>query len=136
MFLIPFIDMLNHKSPIETKWNYDSEKQGFIVKSLVDVPRGSIVNGSYGDKLNNYKTYQWYGFIDDKNPHNSFRFDLKISENTTDWETKLEHLSHPRYHQQTFDLSFDFEPQFLNMLSFARYIVFNEGKQNIYLAKN
>jgi histone-lysine N-methyltransferase SETD3 len=38
--LVPFADMLNHKVPKETVWNYSHEKKGFFIQSLKDINLG------------------------------------------------------------------------------------------------
>ncbi len=38
--LAPFADMLNHKVPKETVWNYSQEKAGFFIKSLKNISIG------------------------------------------------------------------------------------------------
>jgi hypothetical protein len=38
--LAPFADMLNHKLPKETAWNFVQSDQGFAIESLVDIAEG------------------------------------------------------------------------------------------------
>ena len=45
--LAPFADMLNHKLPKQTSWNYIDEREGFVIESLEDIPLGVEVFDSY-----------------------------------------------------------------------------------------
>lgn len=38
--MAPFADMLNHKLPKQTAWNYVDDKNGFEIYSLEDIPAG------------------------------------------------------------------------------------------------
>lgn len=32
--LVPFADMLNHRLPKQTAWNYSDEMNGFVIESI------------------------------------------------------------------------------------------------------
>ena len=38
--LVPFADMLNHRLPKETAWNFSNEMNGFVIESLTDIEIG------------------------------------------------------------------------------------------------
>ena len=54
--------MLNHRRPKQTSWFYSNEKEGFIIESLEDIPRGEPIYDSYGKKCNS-RFFLNYGFI-------------------------------------------------------------------------
>eukprot|EP01017_Pseudomicrothorax_dubius_P027102 TRINITY_DN3084_c0_g1_i10.p2 TRINITY_DN3084_c0_g1~~TRINITY_DN3084_c0_g1_i10.p2 ORF type:complete len:598 (-),score=164.66 TRINITY_DN3084_c0_g1_i10:1899-3692(-) len=59
---VPLADMLNHRRPKQTSWQYDQVRGGFIIESLEDIPRGEQVYDSYGKKCNS-RFFLNYGFI-------------------------------------------------------------------------
>lgn len=67
--LAPFADMLNHKLPKETSWNYIQAEQGFAIESIVDLPAGVEICDSYGKKCNSRYLLN-YGFLLEDNPEN------------------------------------------------------------------
>lgn len=60
--LAPFADMLNHKLPKQTAWNYIDQREGFVIESLEDIPAGVEVFDSYGKKCNSRYLLN-YGFV-------------------------------------------------------------------------
>lgn len=38
--LVPFADMLNHRQPKQTVWNYEESVNGFVIESLQDIEVG------------------------------------------------------------------------------------------------
>lgn len=67
--LVPLADMLNHKLPRETKWNYDSPTRGFVITALTEIEQGAQVFDSYGRKCNG-RFFVNYGFALDVNEDN------------------------------------------------------------------
>ena len=65
--LAPFADMLNHKLPKQTAWNYVQAENGFGIESLTDIPEGTEVFDSYGKKCNTRYLLN-YGFVIPDNP--------------------------------------------------------------------
>lgn len=59
---VPMADMLNHKRPKQTTWQYTDEKQGFVIEALHDINRNEEVFDSYGKKCNS-RFFLNYGFI-------------------------------------------------------------------------
>lgn len=59
--LVPLADLLNHKRPRETSWNFDDTTQCFIITSLCDIKQYSNVYDSYGRKCNS-RFFVNYGF--------------------------------------------------------------------------
>ena len=50
--LCPVADMLNHRRPRETKWNYSTSREMFVVESLGPLKAGTELLDSYGRKCN------------------------------------------------------------------------------------
>ena len=50
--LAPFADMLNHRLPKQSSWNYVPQEEGFVIESLVEVESGMELFDSYGRKCN------------------------------------------------------------------------------------
>lgn len=67
--LVPLADMLNHRLPKQTSWLYCDRSRGFVVTSLKEIPPGSEVFDSYGQKCNSRFLLN-YGFVLPNNPHN------------------------------------------------------------------
>jgi histone-lysine N-methyltransferase SETD3 len=65
--LAPFADMLNHKLPKQTAWNYVQAESGFAIESLTEIPQGAEVFDSYGRKCNSRYLLN-YGFVIPDNP--------------------------------------------------------------------
>ena len=65
--LAPFADMLNHRLPKQTTWNYIDDQQGFLIESLQHIDSGVEVFDSYGKKCNSRYLLN-YGFVVDLNP--------------------------------------------------------------------
>ena len=61
--LVPFAEMLNHKSSQQTGFWYSDEEKAFVFEACEDIKKGSEVSTSYGAKGNNNLLFN-YGFID------------------------------------------------------------------------
>lgn len=82
--LAPFADMLNHKLPKQTSWNYIDEKGGFEIYSLQDIPAGVEVFDSYGKKCNSRYLLN-YGFLTPDNPDNQVVIFTRLSACDRTW---------------------------------------------------
>lgn len=67
--LVPVADMLNHHMPKQTSWYYCDSSNGFVIQSLREIPAGSEIFDSYGQKCNSRFLLN-YGFTLPENPHN------------------------------------------------------------------
>ena len=76
---VPLADMLNHRRPRQTSWNYDQERQGFVIDAMENIERGEEVLDSYGKKCNSRFLLN-YGFINRDNDANEYPFKAKLSE--------------------------------------------------------
>jgi len=84
---VPLADMLNHRRPKQTSWFYSNEKEGFIIESLEDVPRGEPVYDSYGKKCNS-RFFLNYGFIVQENDGNEVAIKVHFKSNDSCLELK------------------------------------------------
>ena len=66
---VAYADMLNHKRPRQTTWNYTDDRRGFVIDALDDIKRGEQVYDSYGKKCNS-RFFLNYGFINLNNDAN------------------------------------------------------------------
>ena len=78
--LAPFADILNHKSPSDTVWDFDEITNSFTIKSKSNVPKGEEVFDSYGIKSNrDYLLY--YGFTMNNSTYNKFKVGILLKFN-------------------------------------------------------
>lgn len=61
--IVPLADMLNHRSPASTKWNYDDKDIGFTIHATQTISGGSPIYDTYGRKPNGMKLL-CYGFAE------------------------------------------------------------------------
>ena len=47
--MIPFADMINHRNPKQNMFYFDEERKGFVMKALMNIPKGAEVTISYND---------------------------------------------------------------------------------------
>ena len=67
--LVPLADMLNHKCPQQTSWEYKEDVKGFVIDVKEPIPRGDEIYDSYGRKCNS-RFFMNYGFILENNQDN------------------------------------------------------------------
>lgn len=78
---VAYADMLNHKRPRQTTWNYTDDRRGFVIDALDDIKRGDQVYDSYGKKCNS-RFFLNYGFINLDN--DADEYPIKIYYNPDD----------------------------------------------------
>ena len=67
--LVAMADMLNHKRPHETSWNFDDSKNSFVITTTKRLLKGAQIFDSYGRKCNS-RFFVNYGFALEKNEDN------------------------------------------------------------------
>jgi len=67
--LVPMADMLNHRRPRETSWQYTDAKGAFTITALKNLSQGAQIYDSYGRKCNS-RFFVNYGFSLEENPDN------------------------------------------------------------------
>ncbi|KAF6016118.1 hypothetical protein HII12_000393 [Brettanomyces bruxellensis] len=81
-FLVPVIDLLNHKNATPVRW-YTSDQQQMVFSSLEDpsnMKKGLELFNNYGDKPN-YAILLGYGFVIPDNKFDITTLSLKVPEN-------------------------------------------------------
>jgi histone-lysine N-methyltransferase SETD3 len=79
--IAPYADMLNHKRPRQTHWNYDDTCNAFVIKGVSNVKKGDEVFDSYGIKCNSRFLLN-YGFTVENNEDNEFKIILILNESS------------------------------------------------------
>ena len=116
---VPLADMLNHRRPRQTSWNYDQDKGGFIIEALENIKRGEEVLDSYGKKCNSRFLLN-YGFINRNNDANEYPFKVVLTEKHEGFAVKNNLIGTK---SQTFRLQTDlYEPVFNEFLSTMRFV--------------
>lgn len=90
--LVPYADMLNHKRPRETKWNYEDSQKGFIIEATMDIERGAQCFDSYGRKCNS-RFFVNYGFALEDNPDNECVMNVELDPNDPHFGMKMRMLN-------------------------------------------
>lgn len=62
--LVPLADMLNHKRPRETSWEYNQQYNSFTIQTLTDIKQYNEIYDSYGRKCQS-RFFVNYGFTTD-----------------------------------------------------------------------
>eukprot|EP00811_Abedinium_folium_P001004 NODE_1091_length_2609_cov_8.138598.p1 GENE.NODE_1091_length_2609_cov_8.138598~~NODE_1091_length_2609_cov_8.138598.p1 ORF type:complete len:516 (+),score=135.81 NODE_1091_length_2609_cov_8.138598:280-1827(+) len=93
-FMVPFGDMLDHRSPKQVEWFYNETDNALVFTALEAVPKGAVVLTSYGAQCNS-KYLLHYGFsvpgvLDRKPAIASVRLRIGVLEDATDREEKLQ----------------------------------------------
>ncbi len=86
--LVPLADMLNHRRPQQSAWEYNEKHKGFIIESKEDIQRGDQIYDSYGKKCNS-RFFLNYGFIVENNDANEVPLKIKFDENDDLYSVKL-----------------------------------------------
>ena len=61
---LPYVDMFNHKNPVQLKWEFDLERNGVLMTSNENIPIGKQVFSNYGTDISNELMFMKFGFID------------------------------------------------------------------------
>ena len=123
--IVPFADLLNHKRPQETYWNFDDKTNSFFIEGTTNIQEGHEVFDSYGIKTNAMFLLH-YGFTDKSNKYNKFRIDLDLNKTYPFLEEKMAFLK-----QKSLNKSFEIELEFPNdnmkaFFSFLRIMLYNQ----------
>lgn len=127
--LVPYADMLNHKKPRQTNWNYEDIHQAFIVQALENIPAGCEVFDSYGKKCNSRFLLN-YGFTIENNDTNEIRIEVILVDDGSEL-FKQKNVILKNNTSRKFNLKRDLEDTQTGLLfSFLRFIVLNENELN------
>merc|ERR1719253_2082069 len=125
--LVPMADMLNHKRPHETAWNYDDSKGAFTITTTKRLLKGAQIFDSYGRKCNS-RYFVNYGFSLDVNEDNQVAMDFALPPQSSEYLTALKQQllgRRPRRFQIPFDHK---EKATLDCMSWLRVAHANEAE--------
>ena len=94
--IAPYADMLNHKRPRQTHWNFDDSCNAFVIKGVSNVKKGQEVFDSYGIKCNSRFLLN-YGFTIENNEDNEFKIVLTLNETSPLFKEKMEFLQNKTF---------------------------------------
>lgn len=127
---VPLADMLNHRRPKQTTWNFVDDKDGFVIESLEDIERGDQIYDSYGKKCNS-RFFLNYGFIVDDNDGDEVALKVEF-----DADDKLLKIKQKMMNDTNISKVFKVmgsmeETNTLEFLAFLRFVLLNdENKLN------
>ena len=123
--IAPYADMLNHKRPRQTHWNYDDACNAFVIKGVSNVKKGDEVFDSYGIKCNSRFLLN-YGFTVENNEDNEFKIILILNESSPYFKEKMEYLGGKNYAKK-FSLVLNLsDSKIIQFFSFLRFILYNK----------
>ena len=122
--IAPYADMLSHKRPRQTHWNFDDTSNSFIIKAVTNVKKGEEVFDSYGIKCNSRFLLN-YGFTVENNEDNEFKIILMLNETSPLFKEKMTFLGGKNYSKK-FSLVINSDSKIAPFFSFLRFILYNK----------
>jgi len=118
--LVPFVDLMNHKEPRVTTWDFNNARNGFVAKSLCHIKSGTEIFDTYGLKCNS-RYFVNYGFVPEgENPFNTAV--LRISYNDDAQSSMVELLQ--QLYPDAFHVSWLCNDEsVMQAFSFVRFLV-------------
>ena len=130
--LVPFADLINHRTQRQTQWYYDNAQNSFVIQSLEDIKEGNEIYDSYGKK-SNAKLLLNYGFCLENNSENEYYLTLKFNPKVPLFSQKKVIFQREEDYERTFKLySNVYESELYELLSFLRFLIF-EGDFNVLM---
>ena len=128
--LVPLADMLNHKRPQQTSWEYSEKRSGFIIEAKESIERGEQVYDSYGKKCNS-RFFLNYGFIVENNDANEVPIKIQLDEGDELYtaKQKLINYSDPKTIRVSEDLA---EKNMMDFFSYLRFAEFRGDPMVLY----
>ena len=123
--IAPYADMLNHKRPRQTHWNYDDTCNAFVIKGVSNVKKGDEVFDSYGIKCNSRFLLN-YGFTVENNEDNEFKIILILNESSPYFKEKMEYLGGKNYTKKFSLVLNHSDAKIVQFFSFLRFILYNK----------
>lgn len=131
---VAYADMLNHRRPRQTSWQYCDRRQGFIIEALEDIKRGEQIFDSYGKKCNTRFLLN-YGFINLNNDGNEFPFKLMLETSDPRWKEKNDLLG-SALAKRTYRVMADLqEENTIKCFSYLRFLEFDGDMILMFEAK-
>ena len=124
--IVPFADLLNHKRPTKTYWNYNNIKEIFYIKSIHSIAMGDEVFDSYGIKSNSIFLLN-YGFTVENNTENTIYIKIPLNETYPYLKQKMSFLNYTKKNK-FFQLKLNLkEVNAEQFFSFLRLLLYNES---------
>ena len=123
--IAPYADMLNHKRPRQTHWNFDDTCNSFVIKGAANVKKGDEVFDSYGIKCNSRFLLN-YGFTVENNENNEFKIILILNESSPYFKEKLAYLGGKNFAKKFSLVLNHSDNKIIQFFSFLRFILYNK----------
>lgn len=120
--MVPLSDMLNHRCPQQTSWEYKEEYKAFIIDVKESIPRGDEIYDSYGQKCNS-RFFMNYGFILEGNTDNEVPMKIWLDEMDPLYTAKMKIIeySNPKTIRIAENLNKRNTSDFFSYLRFAEF---------------
>lgn len=128
---VAYADMLNHKRPRQTTWNYTDDRRGFIIEALDDIKRGEQVYDSYGKKCNS-RFFLNYGFINLNNDANEVPIKVYYSDDDKLKQVKQEMIKDASDFKKFRVVENLHDKVMQEFLSWLRFVEYDENIMLIY----
>jgi protein-histidine N-methyltransferase len=128
---VAYADMLNHRRPRQTTWNYTDDRRGFIIEALDDVKRGEQVYDSYGKKCNS-RFFLNYGFINLNNDANEVPIKVFYNDDDKLRQVKMEMIKDTSDFKKFRVVDNYNEKVMTEFLSWLRFVEYDENIMLIY----
>jgi len=123
--IAPYADMLNHKRPRQTHWNYDDSCNAFVIKGLGTVKKGEEVFDSYGIKCNSRFLLN-YGFTVENNEDNEFKIILILNESSPYFKEKMAYLGGKNFSKKFSLVLNQSDNKITQFFAYFRFILYNK----------
>ena len=123
--IAPYADMLNHKRPRQTHWNYDDSCNAFVIKGLGTVKKGEEVFDSYGIKCNSRFLLN-YGFTVENNEDNEFKIILILNESSPYFKEKMAYLGGKNFSKKFSLVLNQSDNKITQFFAFFHFILYNK----------
>eukprot|EP00826_Nyctotherus_ovalis_P039605 TRINITY_DN381_c0_g1_i1.p1 TRINITY_DN381_c0_g1~~TRINITY_DN381_c0_g1_i1.p1 ORF type:complete len:477 (+),score=178.23 TRINITY_DN381_c0_g1_i1:513-1943(+) len=123
--LVPLADMLNHRCPQQTSWEYKEDVKGFVIDVKEAIPRGDEIYDSYGRKCNS-RFFMNYGFILEGNQDNEVPVKIALEEDDPMYSAKIKIIDH----EDPKTIRISESPTNKNIEDFFSYLRFTEFQGN------
>ncbi|KAL4487539.1 hypothetical protein ABPG72_007059 [Tetrahymena utriculariae] len=131
---VPLADMLNHRRPKQTSWQYDDQREGFVIQALEDIPRGEQVYDSYGRKCNS-RFFLNYGFINLDNDANEVALRLTFDAEDPTIERKKEMMGGDVPEFKVYRILENYQEQNVSeFMSYLRFILIRDNSKLLMLS--
>ena len=131
--LVPLSDMLNHRCPQQTSWEYKEEYKAFVIDTKESIPRGDEIYDSYGRKCNS-RFFMNYGFILEGNTDNEVPIKIPLDEDDPLYPAKIKIIeySDPKTIRVAENVN---DKHIVDFMSYVRFVEFEGDPMVLYKFK-